>query len=261
MNPAKGAGAGAQPYAPRVNQMPRCYLVLPAAGSGRRMALSLPKQYLEVAGRSLLWHTLEGVGGLACFDRIVVALAAGDPHWPAVAAHLTPAIQQRLLLAEGGRERCASVNAALMALDAEATARDWVLVHDAVRPCVRRADVEKLIATLRDDAVGGLLATPLQDTLKQADDQQQVVRTVDRSQLWRAQTPQMFRYGVLRQALERQLASGAQPTDEAAAVEALGLPVRLVAGRADNIKVTWPEDLVLVSALLARGDASPLTEE
>lgn len=255
------AGAAAPPHTPSVDQAPRCYLVLPAAGSGRRMARSVPKQYLEVAGRPLLWHTLEGVGGLACFDRIVVALAADDPHWPDVVTQLSAGIRQRILLAPGGVERSASVHAALAVLAAEASVQDWVLVHDAVRPCVRRADVEKLIATLREDAVGGLLATPLQDTLKQADEQQQVARTLDRSQLWRAQTPQMFRYGVLRQALERQLASGGQPTDEAAAVEALGLPVRLVAGRADNIKVTWPEDLMLVSALLAHSDTSPGMEE
>jgi len=237
-----------EPTGPR-----RHFLVLPAAGSGQRMQADLPKQYLSVLGKPLLQHTLERLAEIPCFDRIIVALAPGDPYWSQLTEALPPSIMDRLQVVHGGAERCLSVLNALYCID-QVDADDWVLVHDAVRPCLHPEDVSRLLLELQQEQAGGLLAVPVRETLKQADGQGLVACTVDRKGLWQACTPQMFRYGVLREALEQAVASGNLVTDEAAAVEALGLPVRLVPGRADNLKVTWPEDLPLVAALLQTPD-------
>jgi 2-C-methyl-D-erythritol 4-phosphate cytidylyltransferase len=151
---------------------------------------------------------------------------------------------------EGGARRELSVANALRALESEARDTDWVLVHDAARPCLRRSDVRALIDAVADDPVGGLLAVPLGDTLKAAADDGRCDRTVPREGLWRALTPQMFRYGVLRRALALCIDRERSVTDEAAAVELLGLRPRLVRGRGDNLKVTHREDLVLAGAIL-----------
>lgn len=224
--------------------------MLPAAGSGRRMQAEVPKQYLMVAGKSLLQHTLERLGGLPELSRIVVALAVDDSDWPLLAAHLPASITSKLLMAAGGTERMQSVASALTALQPFAADDDWVLVHDAVRPCVHPSDVRKLMRELAPERAGGLLAVPVRATLKESDGSQLVVRTVDRNRIWQAATPQMFRFAVLQRALQRAQDEHRVVTDEASAVEALGLPVRLVPGRADNIKVTYPEDLVLAAAVL-----------
>lgn len=238
---------------------PRYFLVLPAAGSGRRMQAELPKQYLEVAGKTLLQHTLERLGALPEISRIAVALAPQDSAWPVLAAQLPRAVSAKLLVTAGGAERMQSVANALATLQAHAAPDDWVLVHDAVRPCVRLADVRLLMREMAQEQVGGLLATPVRETLKESNADQLVVRTVDRSRIWQAATPQMFRFAVLQRALQQALAERKVVTDEASAVEALGLPVKLVAGRADNIKVTYPEDLVLVAAVLQQ-QARELTD-
>jgi 2-C-methyl-D-erythritol 4-phosphate cytidylyltransferase len=229
----------------------RYFLVLPAAGSGRRMQAELPKQYLELNGSSLLEHSLERLGTLPEIERIVLALAADDLTWPALAKRLRPELARKVLVTTGGAERMQSVANALAALQPFAAADDWVLVHDAVRPCVHPADVRKLMQALAQEAAGGLLGVPVRETLKESADGEFVRRTVDRSRVWQAATPQMFRFAVLRRALQRMLQEPTAVTDEAAAVEALGLPVRLVAGRADNIKVTYPGDLLLAAAVLA----------
>ena len=214
------------------------------------MQAEVPKQYLMVAGKSLLQHSLERLGALPEIDRIVVALAAEDSDWPMLLQHLPTNITDKLLLAEGGAERMESVANALSALQPFAADDDWVLVHDAVRPCVHPSDVRKLMRELLQERAGGLLAVPVRDTLKESDGSQLVVRTVERSRIWQAATPQMFRFAVLQRAIQRVQAEHKIVTDEASAVESLGLPVRLVPGRSDNIKVTYPEDLVLAAAVL-----------
>ena len=229
----------------------RYFLVLPAAGSGRRMQAEIPKQYLEIEGKTLLQHSLERLGALPEISRIAVALASNDAAWTNVAKRLTPELAAKVLTTLGGAERMQSVNNALAALRPFAADDDWVLVHDAVRPCAHPDDVRKLIAELQHEEAGGLLAVAVRETLKESGDGQRVLRTIDRTHLWQAATPQMFRFAVLQRALQHAIDTQKSATDEAAAVEALGLPVRLVAGRADNLKVTYPGDLLLASAVLA----------
>ncbi|MGV3591029.1 MAG: 2-C-methyl-D-erythritol 4-phosphate cytidylyltransferase [Gammaproteobacteria bacterium] len=229
----------------------RYFLVLPAAGSGRRMQAGLPKQYLALAGRSLLQHSLERLGALPEIERIVVALASDDARWPALQAALPQAVASKVSTVTGGAERMQSVANALAALQPHAAANDWVLVHDAVRPCVHPSDVRRLMRETANDAAGGLLGLPVRETLKECDGEQRfVARTVDRSHIWQAATPQIFRFAVLQRALHHAAQLPAPVTDEAGAVEALGMPVRLVAGRADNLKITYPGDLALAAAVL-----------
>lgn len=238
----------------------RYFLVLPAAGSGRRMQAELPKQYLELEGRSLLQHSLERLGALPEISGIVVALAADDARWPQVHAALPQIVAAKVSTVTGGAERMQSVANALDALLPKANAYDWVLVHDAVRPCVHPADVRRLMQETAYDDIGGLLGVPVRETLKECDTEHAfVARTVDRSRIWQAATPQMFRFAILQHALQQATQSADVVTDEAAAVEALGLRVRLVAGRTDNLKITYPGDLALAAAVLdaqAREDAN-----
>lgn len=229
---------------------PRHFLVLPAAGIGQRMGSDCPKQYLEINGKSLLQHTLERLGSMECFFRVVLILAPQDSWWPTVASQLPVPLLGKLITVTGGNQRADSVLNGLHALRDIAAVSDWTLVHDVVRPCIRRSDVELLIATLEHDKAGGILATPVRDTLKRASTAQAVEQTVDRSNLWCAATPQMFRYGLLRAALIQMADSGRVVTDEAEAMEAGGHRVKLVQGRADNLKVTYPQDLQLAALIL-----------
>lgn len=216
------------------------WLVVPAAGVGARMAADRPKQYLEVAGRCILEHTLDCFLDHPGLLGAMVCLAVDDPYWPSLALASDPRIRR----ADGGRERADSVLAGLHALQlAGAAEDDWVLVHDAARPNLARSDLDRLLDTLATDPVGGLLAVPARDTLKRADAAGRVAQTVDRAVIWQAYTPQMFRLGDLRQALDAALAAGVPITDEASALEWVGKAPRLVEGRADNLKVTRPEDL------------------
>ncbi len=225
----------------------RFWGVVPAAGSGTRVGADTPKQYLELGGTAVLQHTLDALLALPVLERLMVALAPGDRRWPALAA----AGDARIGTTDGGAERADSVLACLLALEADADSDDWVLVHDAARPCVSLAELENLVASLRDDPVGGLLALPVSETVKRADAQQCVAATVDRDGLWLAQTPQMFRYGMLRAALESAAERGATVTDEASALEQAGYAPRLVPGAATNIKITRPADLPVAEAFLA----------
>lgn len=223
-----------------MNVLPDFHAVVPAAGIGSRMRADRPKQYLEVAGRSILEHTLDRLIDHPSLLTLTVSLAADDPFWP----QLTIADDSRVSRANGGAERAESVLNALRQLtDQGADEQAWVLVHDAARPNLARADLDRLLAELRDDSVGGLLAVPSRDTLKRADDHGRVAETLDRSVVWQAHTPQMFRLGMLRTALEGALLSGTVVTDEASAMERAGHAPRLIEGRADNLKVTRPEDL------------------
>lgn len=226
---------------------PRFWAVVPAAGSGSRMAADTPKQYLQLRGTAILQHTLEALLALPQLAGVTVALAADDQRWPTLAV----ARDARVTTTLGGAERADSVLACLKALEADAATEDWALVHDAARPCVSLAELTQLVATLRDDPVGGLLALPVTETVKRADAEQRVAATIDRDGLWLAQTPQMFRFGALRAALEAAQAAGQKVTDEASAMELAGYAPRLVAGVATNIKITRPADLAVAEAFLA----------
>jgi 2-C-methyl-D-erythritol 4-phosphate cytidylyltransferase len=200
----------------------------------------IPKQYLELAGGPVLGHVLRLFLEHPRIAGAVVALDPADAYWPKTAFADHPA----LLRAPGGAERCHSVLNALDLLAGQARAEDWVLVHDAARPCLRRGDLDRLLDALIEHPVGGLLGIPVRDTMKAAEGNQ-VLRTVPREGLWHAYTPQMFRLGLLRDALRQALAEGHLVTDDASAVELMGLSPLLVEGHADNIKITRPEDLPL----------------
>ena len=221
--------------------------VLPAAGTGRRFGSALPKQYAPLAGRTVIEWSLQPLLRDSRCLGVAVALAADDPWFAALG--LSVQHGSRLITTPGGAERCESVLAGLAALPA--AEGDWVLVHDAARPCLTGAELDGLLTRASQHAVGGLLALPLADTLKQADAAGQVAATLPRQSLWRAQTPQMFRYGVLVDALRQALARGERPTDEAQAIEALGHKPLLVEGLSTNLKVTSAADLPLAQALLA----------
>ncbi len=223
------------------------YAVVPAAGAGKRMGSAIPKQYLEVAGRSVLEHTLRRLAGHALIQKVVVAISAGDQYFEELRARLPAKVSTAL----GGAERCLSVLSALHVLAAQARPDDWVMVHDAARPCVRMEDLDRMLAILGDSDVGGILAVPVRDTLKRCDADGAIIATVDRTQLWHALTPQMFRLGTLTRAIEAALAASVIVTDEAQAIERIGLTPRVVAGSADNLKITHPEDLVLAGLILA----------
>jgi len=228
------------------------WLVMPAAGAGRRFGESIPKQYAPLAGRTVIeWALAPFLADSRCAG-ILLALSHEDRHWRNIADTLPP-----IVVVMGGAERCQTVSNALNILSSRATLGDWVLVHDAARPCLTSHDLNRLVETLADHPVGGLLATPLADTLKRAHSVDSanappiVDHTVERAGLWRALTPQMFRFGRLREALHQASAAHRQPTDEAQAIEWLGERPVLVAGAASNIKITSRDDLVLAEAILA----------
>ncbi len=216
------------------------WLVIPAAGVGARMVADRPKQYLPVGDRCILEHTLHCFLDHPGLLGVVVCVAPDDPFWP----QLPVAHDSRIRRAPGGRERADSVLAGLqMLLDEGADVGDWVLVHDAARPNLAREDLDRLLSGLADDPVGGLLAVPARDTLKRVGLDGRVLETVDRSVIWQAYTPQMFRLGALREALKHALEQGVAVTDEASAMEWTGQAPRLIEGRADNLKVTRPDDM------------------
>ncbi|GAB3267861.1 IspD/TarI family cytidylyltransferase [Chitinimonas naiadis] len=225
--------------------MSRFIALVPAAGSGSRMASITPKQYLPLLGEPLLLHTLRALAASRSLASVVLVLSPQD-EWFDLAWQAQ--VDKLSVLRCGGASRAETVRNGLAALAGELSAEDWVLVHDAARPCITADAVDGLIATLRDDPVGGLLAVPVADTLKRADEAERVAATVPRQGLWRAQTPQMFRHGLLLDALSR--VADDSITDEASAIEASGLTPRLVAGSERNIKVTYPDDLALAALFL-----------
>ncbi len=226
-----------------------CYWALiPAAGVGARMQADRPKQYLPLLGKTVIEHTLERFVQHPAIRGIVVALGAADAYW----AGLDFNPDKAFYTAEGGAERSDSVLNALKVLQEHARPTDWVLVHDAARPCLHARDIDTLITACRADAVGGILATPVRDTMKRADEAQRIRRTEEREGLWHALTPQMFRLQDLTRALESALAEGVNITDEASAMEYVGQRPRLVEGRGDNIKITRAQDLDLAEFFLRR---------
>lgn len=228
-----------------MSEASKLWVVVPAAGVGRRFGADQPKQYLPLAGRPVAEWTLERLLQVDGVQQVVVAISSEDQWWQQLTIS-----DSRVNTVTGGAERADSVRLALESLADSAAEQDWVLVHDIARPCVRVADIERLVATLESHPVGGILATPMADTVKRVGQKSAITNTEDRQQLWAALTPQMFRYGTLRQALAEAVSSGQQPTDEAAAIEALGHQALVVEGQRDNLKITRPEDLVIAEAII-----------
>jgi len=222
------------------------WAVVPAAGGGARMRADRPKQYLPLLGRAMLLHTLERLGRYPRLRGMVVGIAADDAYWQTLAAEIPNLLRTYV----GGAERAHTVLSGLRELETYAEPDDWVLVHDAARPCVRHADIDTLLLAIAGHADGGLLALPLSDTVKRADHNGCSQETVARIGLWRALTPQVFRLAALRAALESAIAEGVEITDEASAMEFSGARPRLVPGHADNIKITVPADLALAELFL-----------
>jgi 2-C-methyl-D-erythritol 4-phosphate cytidylyltransferase len=242
----------------------RYWLVMPAAGSGQRFRAAQPKQYAALEGRTVIeWALAPFLADPRC-AQLVVALAPEDHGWAEVASRCTATRgaggeatpTQRVSVVTGGAQRSLSVRSALQALAGCAAEADWVLVHDAARPCLDSQDLERLLERAGTHALGGFLAVPAADTLKRAQDcgtaagMLEVAQTLDRTGLWRALTPQMFRYGRLCTALDVAHAAGRFPSDEAQALEWLGEHPLLIEGAASNLKVTTADDLWLAAAVL-----------
>ena len=242
------------PHRAALDQPPRYWLIVPAAGRGSRFGASVPKQYSTLAGLTVIEHSLAPFVDDARCLGLGVALSEDDPHWPAVEARILPRLHARgavFVRAPGGAERGDSVASVLAALSPRVAAQDWVMVHVAARPCVTRDEIDHLLEFATADSPGALLAVPLADTLKRGKAGSDLVEsTIPREDLWRALTPQMFRHGALQDALARARSQGRTPTDEAQAMEWAGGAAALVAGSQTNLKITTAADLALAAAIL-----------
>lgn len=222
------------------------YCIVPAAGQGSRIELSTFKQYLPLYGKTIIEHALAPLCVNPAIIKIILVLHPNDTKWQTTCL----AKSMKIITTIGGKERINSVLNGLKVLISYAKADDFVLVHDAARPCLTPQDLTKLITSLHDHPIGGLLATPVKDTLKKTDDQLKVIKTLPRENIWQALTPQMFRFSLLYKALERAIINNENCTDEAMAIEMAGFIPQIVKGRADNIKVTYKEDLKLAENIL-----------
>lgn len=231
----------------------KVFAIVPAAGYGSRMGHATPKQYLKVQGKTILEHTLERLLSVSSITSVTVALSTDDDEF----AQLPIASHPKVVTTIGGNERSDSVLAALKSLSSEAKSHDWAMVHDAARCCIRAQTIERLLRSLADDDVGGILAVPASDTLKQVAADKTVQFTLDRSVVWQAQTPQLFRYELLCNALHKALDNDLLITDEASAMELAGYDPLVVMGNYDNIKITHPEDLAIAEVLLAATSTLP----
>jgi 2-C-methyl-D-erythritol 4-phosphate cytidylyltransferase len=218
--------------------MSRYFVIIPAAGIGTRMQANVPKQYLKIADQTILEHSLQPFLRDPRFEKIFVVLHPNDTYWPTLNLQ-----HPKLLTITGGAERCDSVLQGLLALQNHAQENDWILVHDAARPYLQQQDLDNLISTLQDHPVGGLLGMPVRDTLKQVNANHEVIATVDRTMLWQAYTPQMFRFKKLLTALQAAINQGYAVTDEASAIEFIGEKPLMVLGQTSNIKITQSTDL------------------
>jgi 2-C-methyl-D-erythritol 4-phosphate cytidylyltransferase len=228
--------------------MPKVFALVLAAGQGTRIGDAVPKQYLPIAGKPMMFHSIEALAAVSRIERLFVVLAPLDRHW---GEHDWSALPEKIEAAFcGGSHRAESVLNTLKFLEARVAKDDWVLVHDAARPCIVTELVEQFLDEIGDDQVGGLLAMPLADTLKRAEEGQRVEATIARTGLWRAQTPQMFRYELLRRGLEK----NPKATDESEAVESLGHSPRLAEGETSNMKVTFAEDIQIAELILEHRD-------
>ena len=226
--------------------MPKIFAIIPAAGQGTRMGEAVPKQYIPVGGQPMMFHSISALASVGRIERVYVVLSPLDRHW---GQHDWSAFPDKIeAIFAGGARRSESVLNTLLTLEKQIAKDDWVLVHDAARPCLSHELVEQFLDEVGDDQVGGLLAVPVADTIKSADENQRVAATIPRLNLWRAQTPQMFRYELLRKGLQQK----PDATDESQAIESIGYNApRLVQGDDLNIKVTFAADLVLAEMIMA----------
>lgn len=222
------------------------WVVIPAAGFGTRMDADLPKQYLKILGKTILEHTIGKFYEHPLIEGIIVVIAENDRHW----STLEIASDSKIKQVEGGVERCDSVLNGLNEIFSMAEPDDWVMVHDAARPCVRREDIDKLIESVSDHPVGGILGLPVKDTMKRSNMENSIISTVDRNCLWHALTPQMFRISLLHTALGQCRSNGEMVTDEAQAIEISGQHPLIIEGHPDNIKITNHHDLALAEFYL-----------
>lgn len=222
------------------------WAIVPAAGSGSRMQADRPKQYLSLLDQPVIMHTLERLVSHSQITGVVVAVADNDPYWQ----QLPIPESWPLHLTTGGQQRADSVLNALNFLEKISHNDPWVLVHDAARPCLRHSDIDRMLTELGDDPVGGILGVPVNETVKRVDAQNRIIETVNRDNLWRAATPQMFHLQALIKALEQTRLAQCKVTDEASAMEFTGYQPKMVEGHADNLKITLPEDLALAALYL-----------
>lgn len=233
-----------------MNEKKNIWVVIPAAGVGRRMGSDVPKQYLILNDRPVIEHTIRAFDFHDAVSEIIVVISKEDEYWPS----LNISTKKSLSTAEGGKERCDSVLNGLKFLEGKASDDDWVLVHDAARPCLRYEDLTLLINSLIQHDIGGILATPVKDTMKRSTTGDIIKETVERENLWHALTPQMFRYGLLKSSLDSALRNNKAVTDEASAIELAGYQPLLVEGHSDNLKITRPEDLALAAFFLRQAE-------
>lgn len=217
------------------------WAIIPAAGIGARMQADRPKSYLLLNDKPVLSHVIEAFDAVRQIEKIVIVLNAKDHWWPTLSHH-----SNKIMTVIGGRERVHSVLLGLTYLAEYASPDDWVIVHDAARPCITASQITEFIQTLSDEKVGGLMGLPVSDTLKYVENDV-VEKTVSRQNLWHAQTPQMFRYEILKQSIETALSKNTEVTDESSAIEYANLKPTMVMGHSTNIKITFPEDLILAS--------------
>ena len=221
--------------------------IVPAAGVGSRMKADRPKQYLLLNDKTVLEHTIEQLLAYPAIDKVIVSVSDTDPYFN----DLTVAKNKRVIRVSGGSERADSVLSGL-AYTKDNHLSEWVMVHDAARPCIRHSDIDKLIKNVIPSHIGGILGSPVRDTMKQATFEQQINKTIDRSVLWHALTPQLFTTELLYTALKTGLEQGLSITDESSAIEFMGYQPKLIQGRSDNLKITQPEDLELAEYYLQK---------
>jgi 2-C-methyl-D-erythritol 4-phosphate cytidylyltransferase len=230
---------------------PKYWAIVPAAGVGQRFSADIPKQFHQLNGALVAQHTLSRLLSLPVIRAIVAPCEVGSGYWTKVPAAADP----RVKLVAGGKQRADSVMNGLIALQEYAADQDWVLVHDMARPCVTAANIAKLIAELDGHSVGGILAAPINDTLKVVAADKRILSTVNRAEYRAAQTPQMFRFGLLKSSIQAMLDQQKLPTDEASAIEFAGFSAQVVEGRQDNIKITRREDLAIAEAIMKNQEA------
>ncbi len=218
------------------------WVIIPAAGIGQRFGGSIPKQYQTLLGKPVIEHTVVKFLYHPQIEKIVVVIGKHDVFWQQLRLD---SYHDKVMIVTGGLHRSQSVCAGLEAISPLAQPQDFVLVHDSVRPCITHADLNNLIATVANHPVGGILATKVRDTLKYANNENEIINTLSRENVWHALTPQMFRYQILLQAMQRAIKDDITVTDEAGAIQALGFVPMIVEGRSDNIKITYHEDLAL----------------
>lgn len=224
----------------------RYWVVIPAAGVGKRMGVDKPKQYIQVSDKTILEHTIDCFIDREEIEKIVVAISNTDEYWP----ELEISKHEKVITAPGGAERYQSVFNGLKELEGKSDKNDWVLVHDAARPCLSQSAIDRLMIELRENEVGGILAMPCRDTMKRSNESNEITDTVERESLWHAQTPQMFKYEKLYSAINDVIEKDLIVTDEAMAIELSGFKPLLVEGHLENIKITHKDDLKYLQTYL-----------